>query len=463
MVKHKRSTNATLNGGLVNDETVDDLEVDDRDESSKASKITRNDGQNDDVSTNKGDTTSVGIMEEQTNDSDSQEIPSIAVPPYQHGDITPAILRKYALFPDSALVRSHIRDDVHIQSFLELTKSSRMDVDSTVSIGFLFHIKHYKSGMSDSANEKERYRISARNSQGPTYNRMFFFGTLEGLTFVVIHVNQKSARNAVREMEQLVSDPIDKIGVGRAFVIVEPRAKKQTELRRDMLIVKSSKPFIPLNDSFISDLADIQVYVPDNSFEDRFFLIHRQKYTLSSTCLIGKGSNEIPSCSGSLCDRQTEPLTDIGCGCFVMDSKLSPYVMKTDLVKKDEDEGNDRLPFTLEEVRSLRLTKLFIKSGEPIGYRTGEERSNIELDFRPIVKQLTAIINNHGGFDIMGVVRRGEVGEESEQMQGKATTRNKTLGEPTFVPCYVYPNEFKNVLANEDFRKLRYVAPEFQN
>jgi hypothetical protein len=384
-------------------------------------------------------------------------------PLLSYSDLTPEMIRKYTLFPTSTLIRSHIRDDVHIQTFLELSQSASEDVEGTISIGFLYRIKHYKSGTNDSANERERYRVTARNNQGPLYNRMFFFGTLEGLTFVVIHQNQRNATSAMTEMNKTIPDPFDRIGVGRPFVIIEPRAKKQSELRRDMLIVKTSYPFIPLNDAFARDIGDIHVRLPDNATEDRFFLVHKQQFNLRSICLIGKGSNEIPSCSGDLCDRQTEPLTNIGCGCFTMNSKLSPYVMKVDIVKKNKNEGNGKLPFALDEYRSLRLAHLYIKSGDPIGYSNSEERTNMEFEFRSCVKQLTTIINNYGGFDMMGIVRRGEVGEESEQMEGKAITRIKTLGEATFIPCYLFPSQFEKVLADERFQELRYVAPQFHS
>jgi hypothetical protein len=385
-----------------------------------------------------------------------------------YSSLSPAMLRTNTMFPNAAILNSHLHDNVSILSHSMIKDLSESTITETAAIGILYHIKHYQSGRNDSSNEKEKernMRITSRNTQQvPSYNRIFFFGTPEGKTFCIIYNNQSAAQTAFQYMPTVRGAACwtDTTAIGRAFVILEPRHVKDQTLRKDMIIITTDKPVIPLKDSFVSLLKNIPTLIPDSDDEDRFFLAHNQKVDIRDAALYGAGAINKLSCSGGFCDRQGHPLSGIGCGCFVGKSNggESDYVMKVglyfkDIIQNQKDKTFGTIP-SITDFRSLRLTEFFVRRPNEIGTCTSEQRITMEIKLRPCVNKLSDIVNEVGGFTIMGVVRKGKVADESDRPEDRKTSKSKLFGDAVFTPSYVYPTRFEEILNHPDYPKLTF-------
>lgn len=228
-------------------------------------------------------------------------------------------------------------------------------MEDYVVFGVLCSITHHSKGEDD--NNTYKYGRPAKRSKN--YNRIFFFGGLDGSTFVYICETERSSSTICSLM-------IDEIGIGTPFLIYEPITQKfDTTLKTNQFEIKSNHPLIPLDLTIYDSITDIKPRNPTLVGEQLFFLMKAQKIRLYRCILIGVKNDKPPSCQGQLCDRKNiMAKTNQPCGCFTKHSSVSPVVLEFNV---EWDECKEKTLQCEIQERSYRTTKLFIRYADQLG------------------------------------------------------------------------------------------------
>jgi hypothetical protein len=92
------------------------------------------------------------------------------------------------------------------------------------------------------------------------------------------------------------------IGIGRAFMMINPTIVKRSKVKEQMVTVECNVPLIPLSTAFNRKLPahpEIMIVLPE---------------------LITNFVPRRPSCGGYLCDRKADYQANEACGCFSIGS-----------------------------------------------------------------------------------------------------------------------------------------------
>jgi len=275
-----------------------------------------------------------------------------------------------------------------------------MHSEDTVIISQLIQIRHYTEGASYRSNGGSRQPTNA--SGGPAakiqrtqyrarnanYDRIFTFIDLNcpGQCFNVF--SQTTA-----ESERLMKYGKEASSVGDLFAILEPDDVDMGS--QNVLNLHTTKPFVPLQwkNELVPSVPLIQ---PPRGYQ-RYFILKGHHINVHRVNVFDS------VCRGLLCDRQSLPSRTIGCGCLYR-GRASNMVFEHHVSFTYVDDAGRNVDHVVRNFRSWRTTSLFIK---PIAPTTDLiPFSQQEKQIRTSVKRITEIVNNNGGWTIVGWFRK---------------------------------------------------------
>ncbi|MHA7927461.1 MAG: hypothetical protein ACX936_19800, partial [Marinobacter sp.] len=319
-------------------------------------------------------------------------------------------------------------------------------------IGIMYSMVHHAHAMTPSMQgSKLFYSNPKRGKHGAGYNRIYYFGDVDGNVFAIIERNELSAQATVSFALASGESPI-----GMAFLLFEPTKGSGAALKVDMPVMEMEATLLPFDASIVKGLiTQIMPSVPSEGSEETFFLLKNVKIELFRSHVLGKGNRNKPSCSGVFCDRQRDYETKKVCGCFSTDStNLSSIILSytVEILNPNDYAGfNDELvPREFMGVRSFRSTKLFLRNMQELSLEGTHDRSKVLFDIRKSIRSLVELINENGGFTLMGVLSRGEKKDESGESNTKIAS-NRIIGHIS----YLMPSE-SSIMKTVDFRKKQY-------
>ena len=331
-----------------------------------------------------------------------------------------------------------------IQETTEIVNVERLLNDKTledyVVIGILFGITHHHKNDDDDNMSKSPY--GQRKRPKKNYNRIFYFGGLNGTTFCHISESERSSLILLNILD-------NEVAVGTPFLIYEPTTKKYNDtLKLNQLEILTKYPFIPMSCEIYNKIPDIQPNPSKQIGEQTMFLLKEQMIRLYRCLLIGVQNAEPPSCQGRLCDRKMiTTKTNVSCGCFVKKDTSKPVVLEFSV-------GDWEVATTHEceiKERSYRTTKLFVRHPDKLGSSKyfiagGTELQRLRSSIRNTVNKIN---EDFGGFTIIGTMSRGSLRDISDQ------TEETPAPHPTTRLCYLMPTNL-SCTTNPQLVALKY-------
>jgi len=333
-------------------------------------------------------------------------------------------------------------------------ETNRFD-DDCVVIGVLYKILHFKHDAKE-AQERNTFAKKPRRE----YDRILEFGALDGQTFCVLFPSSQAGATAFKLNGEV-------IGVGRAYMLVNPTIKPRSTLKGGTKILKISEQLLPLQQSFIPLIPNIN-YADPTSGKDSFFVKHNLTdvhIPRKSILILGKHGVEQACCSGYLCDRQKAGGTGLGCGCFDFSGRIeeAPTVMYYDFNSRSANIGDLHLEGWIKGVRSLRSLQLFTSGCEGLGGRgQGERLVEQRFSKAAVVNCVTHVNQQAGGFTIMGYATLGKITDYSNPHEKVDSTT------PTVRLTYLFPTNV-TIPSTDQFKALmhtygdRPAAPNHQH
>jgi hypothetical protein len=346
---------------------------------------------------------------------------------------------------DKSLVQPNIDTTWLRPGFVQLVPSTRMQAsnDEAVSVegkalyGVLLKICNKDNSPVSryySVSYNSGSRVKGDKKDHPHYNRLMIYGDLMDppRCFVVICSGNDLAKAFFGESNRFV-------GVGSTFYICEPNESKHS-MSDMVLITPSAKPCLPLVSHRLLDVdlrqnmaAGDQVYFIKNNLHIRLERVEALKRGVS--------------CSGILCDRQELPIDGKGCGCYLTKHTTAPFVIQYDVFLTLNAQV-----YRVENVRSYRLSCLFLK--DPMSYCLlfPEDMKARFWSLRTGVQQMVSYINNHGCWSVVGWLKKGEVADASNN-----TERVESMEDHIHISS-LYPSESNLVFGDQRFQDLRVSA-----
>ena len=147
---------------------------------------------------------------------------------------------------NNVALTSLINSDTKIINVSKLLDDREME--NYVLIGILYGVTHHHKNEDDSNTFKGYKQIKKPKN----YNRIFYFGGLDGSTFCYISETNRSSETLFGVVENTIA-------VGSPFLIYEPSTHKNDPvLKTNQLEIKSLYPFLPLKHSVYECIKDIQ-------------------------------------------------------------------------------------------------------------------------------------------------------------------------------------------------------------
>jgi hypothetical protein len=156
------------------------------------------------------------------------------------------------------------------------------------------------------------------------------------------------------------------IGIGRAFVVINPTIVKRSKVKEQMVTVECNVPLIPLSTLFNRKVSVYKMEKPATHSCDNVFCYQHQEIMIVRPELITNFVTRQPSCSGHLCDRKADYQANEACGCFsIGSSNIFPVVLEYSIYMKVVELAE--MDYTIDKDRSLRTTKLFVNGLANVG------------------------------------------------------------------------------------------------
>jgi hypothetical protein len=254
--------------------------------------------------------------------------------------------------------------------------------------GILLHVKanEMKRVVSIYASRNTRSGGAVSNTD-TSYDRIFLFGCLGTNTcFIVISKNAKQSSYLLQGFSE------KELCVGQTIVIVEPIYTNKT-LGKDsnLPIFDVKKKFEPYD---FPRLPEEKYSIPQEP-STRYFVIHGTSIEVMVPVM------QRSTCSGYLCDRQGLKGNEKIC-CCLFNAGYSSLVLEV-AVKVILD-GEPVLE--MHDYRSWKFTNLVISNLNP-ALSTDDFQGDFEKNMRAAIKSIVSYVNAHGGWTIVGWMRRG--------------------------------------------------------
>lgn len=331
------------------------------------------------------------------------------------------------------VAKKHFDDLVSLEStklvnFSDLIRESAPEEDYFV-LGILYHVVHARHDMTET---KEPFGMNKR--QKKNYNRMLFFGSLDGSTACLV----------LRE-KRVSGLTLDKcrgglIGVGTPFLLYQPVSIGVGNMKINQITIQMDFAIIPLEVSVIKHLPTVSV--DPVSGEETFFLVRGTDVRITNPVMITKHNPEGASCTGRFCDRQQRFAINQECGCISVERNVSGFVLQYSVKFKLPDVVK---PVFVRGQRSFRTTLLFVKEPDSCNYGQVSNSPDTKK-VREAVAECCKYILDHGGFTLMGKRTLGETKDEGGT--GVADVEAVRV-------VYCYATEPDNV-KKEDYEKMMY-------
>ena len=141
---------------------------------------------------------------------------------------------------------SLLNDDTQIINVSKLLDNREME--NYVVVGILYGVTHHAKN----EDESNTFKGFKHTKKPKNYNRIFYFGGLDGSTFCYISESNRSS-------SLLFTDIKDRIAVGSPYLIYEPSTNKNDlVLKENQLEITSSYPLLPLNHNIYECMVDIK-------------------------------------------------------------------------------------------------------------------------------------------------------------------------------------------------------------
>jgi hypothetical protein len=302
-------------------------------------------------------------------------------------------------------------------------------------------VKHSSSSQRNQASM--RPHTGAFNSRGSSYfntlrltrgnvryDRIFTFADLNtpGKCFAII-------TETVAESDHLLRHLREESAVGDVVMIVEPEAP--TRALNDMPVISTIEPLIPV--AMPDNMPAVPLKTPDPG-QQRYFILRNVPITISRVSIVPA------SCKGVLCDRQQPPNRFAQCGCLFT-SRATAIVLQGHVTYTYVNENQHATMYTVKNFRSHRVTKLFIAPVTATTDSTPYFEAREEI--RSIVRESIELVNEEGGWMMMGWYRRGEVQDASATQE--AGSEIASSNQPIHI-SYLYPENHEAIAHLEERR-----------
>ena len=238
------------------------------------------------------------------------------------------------------------------------------------------------------------------------YARIFLFGCLgTDDCFVIL---SKSARKSRFLLESFTDK---ELSVGETVMLLEPTFTGQGLGKDESLpildVKKKLEPF-----SFRT-IPTVKYQIPEEP-GTRYFLLQGMHVEITTPIM------QRSSCGGYLCDRQPLKTNEKAC-CCLFNAVQTSLVLEVS-VSVLETSGSTVM--SMESFRSWVLTKLFIR-GLNLASKMEDFHDQNEVRMRNVIHAIVHYVNNHGGWDVYGWMRRGsqvDAGEKGSKICGEEIT-----------------------------------------
>jgi hypothetical protein len=310
------------------------------------------------------------------------------------------------------------------------TEEYDISSEDKVLVGMLVSMKH--SSTSSSNNIKLRYGGMTQNStsrtssfmklrggnMNVTYDRLFFFADMNtpGKCFVIL-------TETVHKSDFLMSFAQQNIAIGDIFAIIEPDQVVRA-LQGDLPLINTSKPLYPL----LNCPRELVPLVVPETGKQRYFCLEGVLVQLSKVEAVKA------SCTGTLCDRQNTILQTGSCGCLYFNRTCSVVLDMTVTFKAVDANGYEN-QYSVPHFRSWRTSKIFIHP--TVMTADNEVFFAHTREIRQVATNTKNVINNSGGWTIVGWYRKGEIIDASA-LSNNAGSEIASDNHPIHI-SYLYP------------------------
>ena len=310
-----------------------------------------------------------------------------------------------SIIPASRTIDSSIRD-AELFGTTILCVPLNLKHGSGASVQFYGSSRGNKQAAVGTGNVPRRVQLQ----QLANYDRMIEFGDLSdpGRCFTVFLRDQSASRTMLKYFADIPA-------LGTPCMIGSPDKAAGKTKASDMPIVEGEFPYVPLcNETHASfdltlALPEVPMVIPDQPGELKYFILHGQPVTMNRTKYIKTGV----SCTGRTCDRSMIPSTSKHCGCLHQGFDQCASVLQCTLVF---DVPADVAAYCVGEVsrfRSQRFTELVVSDNKNMQKTSEDDLNEHYLQLHSAMQALGGCVNDHGGWTIVGWMRRGEIHDKS--------------------------------------------------
>ena len=226
-------------------------------------------------------------------------------------------------------------------------------------------------------------------SNEATYDRLLLFGCLgSGNCFVVMTPNARISGSLLQHLSK------ENMSVGQTVFLLEPTFDGKTLGKEDMLpIVEVEKPLKP---HIFKNVPERSFAIPVEPGSNFFYLHHAQVHVSIPIMMHG-------SCCGYLCDGQPLRGNERSCGCLfnrghsLLVLSMGVTVMNSSGVKEI---------FSMRGFRSWMMTEMFVPD-LGLASKLDDFVDDKEVVLRQSIRKVLRHVNRHGGWDVVGWMRRG--------------------------------------------------------
>ena len=133
------------------------------------------------------------------------------------------------------------------------------------------------------------------------------------------------------------------------------------------------------------------------------------------------------TCAGNLCDSQriTDWLNSKGCGCYGMNTNSSSLAIQHAVEVETINNGT----LKMDDFSSKRFSKLYLKADLPGSVKLYMlQLTQASMDMNVAVEECINLINNNGGFTIVGWYKRGVINDRTIVNARAANSNSSGLG-----------------------------------
>ena len=270
-------------------------------------------------------------------------------------------------------------------------------------LGLLISAKHQSTSESKNmtvywSNNQNR----TRGNKATSYDRCYTFADLSspaGKCFTVLCRTSKESKSFIHSTK-------DYDGVGDPYLIQEMTFQGDyLDKSHSIPIVDKGKGGLPLASLVMSDLVTVPLTVPAMG-ESEYFCLKGIRLDLRAACFA------ISTCEGFQCDQQYDfsEAASGQCVCFQALTKAPVVEVDVEMPCSTSYEVNGKARFL--KFRSRRTSSLFVAK-DAWGCLKDNRVSDMQV-LRKAVKKITAYVNGHGGFTIVGWSRTGAVADAAK-------------------------------------------------